>query len=292
MVKPLVHKKTGQLVEEVNAEAEEYLKRQPAYRFMKHFIASARYLNLWSTDQELELLSISDRFQALETRPDIRANIMNATTGMFTLAASTMPLALQVEILQGMIKNNVMTAGKLLDIIYDSAPIVYFEVSSFYGLWQSQKEKILKEKSDVARKFFTELLTSACACGWHWEVRYALRHAWHMYIPIEMREKADLIRLEQERKNQRVPFTAKQELEIITPEIIMQDLPLADFAPVLEMIEKRLGIGESEIIDHTLLEVFAGDEPPSSRPEPSSQKEIPRAHEQEDDPAPESSPKG
>jgi hypothetical protein len=264
MVKPLIHKDTSLPIEDLAAEAEKYQNRYPIFKFMWQFIHSARNLGIWNADQELGFLPITDRMQALQERSDIRAKILHEATGIFPNLATAMPTTVQIDLLNSALENNAVSTEKLLAIFEDSAPIVYFDMSLFWQLWKNRWKELEEAQNDILRPFFTDLLRTACDCGWHWNIRMALRHSWHVYIPIEMREKIDLLRLEQERKNPRTSFSSKYELEIITPDIIMQELPFHEFQPVLDMLEKKLGIGESEGINEDLLDELNNNIPPST----------------------------
>jgi len=175
----------------------------------------------------------------------------------------------------------------LLSKFRNLVPVVYFEVSIY---WQLTTSKLDTLSADDLRLLYARILGASLDSTLlsHWDVRMALRHAWHMYVPIEMREKADLIRLEQERKNPRIPFTAKQELQIVTPDIILQDLPSEEFQPLLQAIAKTLGIDSSDPSAKDSLDNLDLGDIPSPRPKSSSPPEPSQADGVH---APESSPK-
>jgi len=74
-----------------------------------------------------------------------------------------------------------------------------------------------------------------------WDVRTAIDpNVWQERIPLELRAMIDDARLKREKSRPREPYAARHELQIATPELIAQHIPLGDLLPVIHVAEQAL----------------------------------------------------
>jgi hypothetical protein len=74
-----------------------------------------------------------------------------------------------------------------------------------------------------------------------WEVRAAVdARVWQEHIPLDLRATIDEARLKREKARPREAYTARHELQIATPELIAQHLPLSDLLPVIQAAEQAM----------------------------------------------------
>jgi len=239
-IKPLVHNESSKTAEELAGEAEDYFARHPALQFLAAFLEHARQQKIWSAQEEFNVITVNERMLCLAQRPDLRGNITHHSTGLFLPIAQAMKFEDQVMLINAAAA---IEPERLLELFTPKISATYCDLHPLWSLFKDQKmELLLKTDLDAVKKIFAMFLEQSMAKNLlsHWDMRMALRHAWHLYIPIEMREKVDLLRLMHEHKNPRLPFTAKMEMEIITPDIILSELPLTEFFPVIEAIESAL----------------------------------------------------
>jgi hypothetical protein len=68
---------------------------------------------------------------------------------------------------------------------------------------------------------------------------------WQRYIPLDLRVAVDEARIKAERTRPREPYRARSEFSIVTPEIIAQHVPLAEFRPVIEAADAALALAQN-----------------------------------------------
>jgi hypothetical protein len=267
MTKPLIHTNTNLSDEELAKEAADYLAKSAPLQAMAQFLGRQREILLHTVSpeaaQEIDWLTLDEvrktfpattRMQALVSRPDIRQHITTELTGLRPKAARGKDPEFQAKLIDSAIDDGDIGLPEFESAFDPKDLVVYMDVSSFWKHFMNESlARIIEENTSREKEFFAFILNvflqnrnSLKPILTHLDVRSAIPgDTWQNRIPLEKRVAVDTARLEQERKSASRPFTAKQELEIVSLQVIVDSLDLTDMVPILQAAGSTMGFNES-----------------------------------------------
>jgi hypothetical protein len=267
---------TNSLIHTVNAsddtltkEAIDYLAKSAPLQAMAQILAKQREILLqaaaenatrelgWLTLAELrEAFTATTRMQSLESRPDIRQRITTELTGLRPKAARGKDPNFQASLIDSAIDDGDIELKEFESAFNPEEIVTYMDASSFWKHFMDESlSRIIEENTPREKEFVAFLLDvflqnrpNLKPILTHLDIRMALDgETWQQRIPLERRVAVDKARLEQERKSASRPFTAKQEIEIVTLAVLVDCLDLTDMVPILQAAGQAMGFQFTEL---------------------------------------------
>lgn len=311
---PLIHNNQDASDETLAKEAEEFLKKSATLQAMAAIIKQLRSILLEAAEEnperQLGWLTLAEyrkafpasmRMQALSSRPDIRQRITTELTGLRANAARSKDPEFQAGLIDATIDSGDIQLVEFEKAFNPDDLVVYMDTSLFWQYFMNESlARMIEENTAREKDFFAFLLGIFLLTRnplkpilTHLDVRRAIEGSvWQQRIPLELRVKVDAARLEQESKTTSRAFTAKQEIEIVTLEVIVESLDLSDLVPILQAAGKAMGFETTEketeadeLFDIADLEDSneEGSEPAASDAEQDSDKESNESEDEGDD---------
>jgi hypothetical protein len=285
MTTSLIHTNPDLSDEALAKEAEVHLAKSATLQAMVQILEKQRKMLLQSAKEDptrqLGWLTLAElrkafpatmRMQALSSRPDIRQRITTELTGLRPKASRGKNAEFQADLIDSTIDDGDIGLQEF-EIAFDLKDLVtYMDVSSFWKFFMDESlARIIEENSSKEKELFAFLLDAFLQSRdplkpilTHLDVRAAIQgEIWQQRIPLGKRVAVDTARLAQERKTTSQAFTAKQEIDIVTLEVIVE-LDLSDLVPILRAAGKAMDLegnpNESntvELIDEDDIEVLS-----------------------------------
>jgi len=263
MVEPLIHNDSDASDDVLTKEAETYLAKSAPLQAMAQILSKQRELLLeadadegaskleWITLTELrEAFPATTRMQAFKARPDIRQRITTKLTGLRPKAARSKDANFQASLIDSAIDDGDIDLAEFETAFDPTELVVYMDVSAYWKHFMDESlARIIAENTPREKNYFAFLLDvflqnrgSLKPILTHLDVRTAIQgETWQKRIPLDKHVAVDETRLEQERKTANKPFTAKQELEIVTLRVLVDSLDLTDLVPILHAAGEAMG---------------------------------------------------
>jgi len=273
-VNPLIHKNSESSDQELSKEASAYYSQHTPLQaqaelwikileLIKTPDANGKIDTLpwWNLQYTRNTFTVKQRMQALNQRPDIRQQVTTQLTGMKQKAARAMPADLQATLIDSAIDQGDISLLELEEAFDAQTWAVYIFQNTFWnalandGLIKIVEANTEREKQFIAYALDVFLKTRGSFGGQqlkpvltHLDVRLAIDpEIWIKRIPMTKRIEVDRARLDQERKNPRIPFTAQRELQIVGLDTIVQSIDLSDLVPVIRAAGESMGFADQTL---------------------------------------------
>jgi hypothetical protein len=234
--------------------AQAHLASSPHLQVMAELLAKLRASNFawWSSTFTRSQWRALPRMQWLAQRPDLRQRITSTLTGLPRKAARSKTPEFQAALIDAVVDHGDVTGAEFEEAFAPQDLVTYGPLAEMWAQfrqrmpWFDDTETnqrfigwllrvLLNERSTLDPAMMRKPILSA------WEVRAAIDpHVWQERIPTDLRAMVDDARLKREKARPREPYCARQELQIVTPELIAQHLPLAELLPVIHVAEQAL----------------------------------------------------
>ena len=242
---PLVH--AGPPDDETRRqEATDHLARWPALQVMADVLNALRGARVvwWAPVDLAARWPARVRLEWLEQRPDLRLAATRALTGLELRSGRDRSVAFQAELVEATIDPADVPArtADAFDardlVVYGPVKAMWDEVMSRVP-WGAEAPPPLVEAmlsailSDRGRP---PVLTA-------WQLRAAVDpRAWQAHVPARLRAAVDEARLHKELVDPSAPFTAREELAIVTPAVLAANLPLPALHPAFLAAGRTMGL--------------------------------------------------
>lgn len=255
---PLRHPETDTVDDEARQrDARTHLAGAPHLQVVAELVAKLRASSFpwWTPAFTRGQWSASQRMQWLEQRPDARQRITTALTGLPRKAARDKTPGFQASLIDTVLDHGDLNASDFEHAFAPQDVAVYGPASDVWTQfrarfpWEDDSPHhqklvgwllrvLLSERSSLDQDMLRKPILSA------WDVRHGIdSQVWQERIPLEIRAAVDDARAKHERARPREPFGARHELQIATPEIIVQTIPLSDLLPVVLIAERAMFLG-------------------------------------------------
>jgi hypothetical protein len=180
----------------------------------------------------------------LEQRPDLREALTQALTGLALRGARGRSVAFQAELIEATL-DPAETARRIADALDPRDLVVYGPVRE---LWDELMQRVPWDHE--APPPLVDALVAALVSDRGrpsllspWQLRAAVDpRAWQAHIPARLRATVDEARLHKELVDPAAPFTARDELAIVTPAVLAANLPLQALRPIFVAAGRVLGL--------------------------------------------------
>jgi hypothetical protein len=231
----------------------EQLAGDPGTQLIAEMYGKLRSMDLawWSPARLREYWPARDRMGWFADRPDVRQRLTIQLTGLAPRAARALKPAAQAELIDSVIESGDVTVHEF-EIAFEPSEMAIHAPSG--ELWREFRERmpweertpehkqvaawllgaLLADRGDVASEKRQSLLTPLY-------LRSAIdSRAWQEHLPLEIRAAVDSARLRREWESPGKAFEARQELELVTIERLVEFLPLVELKGVLDAAERAL----------------------------------------------------
>ncbi len=183
---------------------------------------------------------MAERLCWLEQRDDLREDIVRSMTGLTLREGRRRSPFFQAELIDA-IADPETDAQRLEDAFDPCDLVVYGPVNELWDEvigsipWASELPPLLVEKllSILVADRSTLLGTIRPPVLSAWQLRTSIDpRGWQAHLPARVRAAVDDLRLHKELVEPGVPFTAREELEIVTVGVLATSLPLPSLRPV------------------------------------------------------------
>lgn len=233
-------------------EATDHLTRWPALQVMAEALIALRAAGVswWAPGPSFGRWPVSDRLRWLEQRADLRESITQTLTGLALRDARRRSVAFQAELIEAMV-NPAVEAQRVEDAFDPRDLVVYGPTGELWDEmmkripWDAETspalvERLLKvllaEQSAVLGTTRPPVLSA-------WQLRTSIdTRAWQAHLPARVRAAVDEARLHQELVDPSVPFTARDELALVTPAVLASNLPLRALRPAFSAAARVMGL--------------------------------------------------
>ncbi len=255
--KTLSHSKKNLSDEELAKEAASFFGQNVYCQFQAEIFVEVRP---WLPSQDLNrLFPVIDVMKALSERPDLRQAMATTLAGTKPNRARIQDPEKQAKDIDESLASKDIGLDDIENAITPQTWSVYIFGDKFWQAFSKELlAKIVEANGEKEKKFISFFLDMALK-----ERRYETRELkpvlthldvveaidgtlWQQRIPIDKRVEVDKARRAQERKNPRLPFTAKQELTIVGIKTVVDSFDLTDFVDVVRAAGNALGFGEEE----------------------------------------------
>jgi hypothetical protein len=247
---PLVHTQ-GDDDEVLRREQQDHLARWPALQVMAEALTALRASGApwWASAQLVARWPVAERLAWLEQRPDRRAAIVGSLVGRELREPRRRTVAFQTELLDAVV-DPALDARRLDDAFDVRDLVTYGPVGE---MWDEAMRHIPWE-AEIAPPIVEQLLGILLADRSTlfavprppvlsaWKLRSAIDvRAWQLHLPARVRAAVDEARLHKELVDPVAPFTARDELAIVTPAVLASSLPLGALRGVFTAAARVLG---------------------------------------------------
>jgi hypothetical protein len=253
--KPFQHSDTGDVDDEtLERDARTHLARSPRLQVVAELLAKLRTCGFswWSATFTRSQWRPLPRMQWLVQRPDIRQRITSSLTGLPPKAARSKAPEFQAGLIDTVLDHGDISGATFEEAFSPQDLVIYGPVPEMWEKfrqrmpWGDETEAhrklvgwllgvLLSERSTLDPEMLRRPILSA------WDVRTAIdTRVWQDCVPIEVRAAVDEARLKREKLRPRESYSARHELQIATPDVLAEHIPLADLLPVLQVAEQAL----------------------------------------------------
>jgi hypothetical protein len=253
--KPFQHPDTLHADDEtLERDARAHLAKCPHLQVVAELVAKLRtsHFAWWSATFTRSQWRALPRMQWLIERPDLRQKITSSLTGLPRKAARSKTPEFQAALIDAVLDHGDVS-GIEFEQTFTAQDLVTYGPAS--EMWEQFRQRmpwgedneanqkfvgwllrvLLSEKSTLDPDMLRKPVLSA------WDVRTAIDpHVWQEKIPVELRASIDDARLKREKARPREPYCARHEIQIVTPELLAQYIPLGDLLPVIQAAEQAL----------------------------------------------------
>lgn len=258
MIEPLKHEEVAKKTDEaLRDEARAHLAKTPKLQIVAELLDKLRRLALpwWSPQRLRGAFPSPMRMGWFAERADLRQSITHELTGLAPKAARRLAPEAQASLIDAVIDCGDIECERF-EAAFDPKDLVVY--GPVVALWRQFRENMVWEAQtrphqDLAAWLIRIVLADKSDAGMArkplltpWEVRSAIDpKVWHTMLPLDVRVAIDEARLARERTLPREPFLARNELEIVTPEIMTSHIPLRELHRIFVVAEKALGFEPS-----------------------------------------------
>jgi hypothetical protein len=252
---PLVHASEAFDSEVLRKEATDHLARWPTLQVMAELLIDLRAAGVswWAPGRLCERWPVGERLKWLDQRADLREEIVRSMTGLALREARRRSVPFQAELIDA-VADPAVDAQRLEEAFDPRDLAVYGPVHDFWDEvvgsipWDAELppalvERLLKillaDRSLVLGTTRPPILTP-------WRLRTAIdMRAWQAHLPSRIRAAVDEARLHKELVDPGVPFSAQDELEVVTLGVIATSLPLRALRPAFSAAARIMGLERS-----------------------------------------------
>jgi hypothetical protein len=242
-------------------EATDHLARWPALQVMADVLMTLRASAVpwWAPTHLGARWPVAERLRWLEQRPDLREGIARSLTGVALRPGHGGSVAFQAELLDACM-DATADASRVEDAFDPRDAVVYGPTGELWDEllaripWETEAPPALVEKLLAAfiaeRSERLDLARPALLSPW--QLRAAIdTRAWQAHLPARVRAAVDEARLHKELVDPTAPFTARDELAIVTPSVLAASLPLISLRPVFAAAGRVLGLERAPAPAHS-----------------------------------------
>jgi hypothetical protein len=249
---PLLHTKDGGDGDALGQEAKDHLARWPALQVMAEVLIELRAARVswWDPVHLRARFPLADRLRWLEQRPDLREKIAGSLTKLTLREARSRTTSFQAELIDATL-DPVGDAQRLEDafdpcdlVVYGPAGELWDEVVGCIP-WSTELQPALVERllASLLAERSAPLGTTRSPLVSPWQLRTAVdTRAWQSHLPARVRAAVDDARLHKELVEPGAPFSARDEIEIVTVGVLAASLPLRALRPVFEAATRVMGL--------------------------------------------------
>lgn len=261
--KPFQHPDTVHADDEtLERDARAHLAKSPHLQVIAELLAKLRggHFAWWSPTFTRSQWRALPRMQWLAERPDLRQKITSRLTGLPRKAARSKTPEFQAALIDAVLDQGDISGIEFEETFSPQDLVTYGPAAE---MWQQFRERmpwgednetnqtfvgwllkvLLNEKSTLDPDMLRRPILTA------WDVRTAIDpHVWQERIPTEVRAMIDDARLKREKSRPREPYTARHELQVVTPELIARHIPLGDLLPVIHVAEQLLFVPQETAV--------------------------------------------
>jgi hypothetical protein len=249
---PLVHIDPAASDEVRRKEAADHLARWPALQLLGEILVVLRAAGVswWAPGALCARWPLSERLRWLEQRPDVRDEVTKALAGVALRDGRRRTAAFQAELIEARV--DVAADAARLEEAFDPRDLVVYGPAR--ALW-GEVMACIPWDGEVSTVLLERLLTALLADRTHprdagrasiltpWQVRNSIdTRSWQAHVPLRLRAAVDDARLHKELVDPAAPFTARDEMAIVTPAILAANLPLRALRPVFVAAERVMGL--------------------------------------------------
>lgn len=259
MYQPLRHEDAeNKSDEQLAAEAEACLASDKSRQFSVTLVNTAFAPGFtWLTyDMQRDGYPALERIPDLEQRKDLRQIVVTSLTGMLKNMARRRAIKDQAELLDASIQDGDRTVNHFVEAFLPEVTAVYGRMPKLWKLFMNNfpwlREKDPRNENDPEYGALVGVLTNLAMAlikdrGVLGQIMTDLRlrmlvdeHDWQTMVPLERRIAVAKAKNEQELTTPDKPFTARQEIEIVTLQVIFENIPFHRLKPIFEEAEKLL----------------------------------------------------
>jgi hypothetical protein len=251
---PLLHANQACDADVLREEAKDHFARWPALQAVAEILTVLRGADVswWEPVQLCERWPVGERLHWLEQRADIREEISRSLTGIALRAGRRRSVSFQAELIEAM-ADPVLDARRVEEAFDPRDLVVYGPVNELWdeimasipwdaelrpALIEQLLEILLADRSTVLgpTTMRPPILSPLL-------LRTAVdTRAWQAHLPARLRAAVDDARLHRELVDPGAPFTARDELEIVTVGGLAASLPLRALRPVFSAAARLMGL--------------------------------------------------
>jgi len=247
---PLIHRAQEETDDvTLRREAELHLEQHVGLQVVAELLVHLRKRQLpwWSAEDLRAAFGARERLLWLRDRPDLRAHVVATLTQLPLRAARKKSPQLQAELVEAFLEDGDVSARQFEEAFDPFDLVVYGPATEFFRRVRERMPLEDPETAGIVGALLASALADRSARGLRrtpllsaWEVRAAIPTAvWQTRIPLALRAAVDEARLARERAGE--VFTSKQELALVTPDAIVQHVPMAELVGVLDLVQRALG---------------------------------------------------
>ena len=249
---PLVHAGEGADADALHREAADHLARWPALQVMAEVLNLLRGAGVswWAAEALCARWPIGERLRWLEQRWDLREQITRSLTTVTLRDPRRRSVTFQAELIEATVDPAV--DAQRVEEAFDPRDIVVY--GPVVELWDEVVRRIPWD-GEMRPALFEQLIAlllaeRSAALGMTrppilspWQLRTAIdTRAWQAHVPARVRAAVDEARLHKELVSPGAPFTARDELAIVTPSVLAANLPLRALKPVFSAAARVMGL--------------------------------------------------
>jgi len=233
-------------------EASKFLASHTHLRFLILLKMTLRALALpwWSAVTLLNKFPVGVRMGWFADRPDIRQQITTKITGLMPLIARKLSPAQQTDLIMAALQEGGATHDDIEAAFGVEDLVVYGDAPAFWALfceqmqWSATDDKHKKFAAGLIRDLMSLAILTAL------QVLKGIDRAVYLAkLPVEIHVAIAEERIKLEELDPTRPFLAADELEIATPEVLTEYIPLEEFLPLFGEAKKALGFEPEEVAE-------------------------------------------
>jgi hypothetical protein len=240
--------------ETLERDARTHLAKTPHLQVVAELVAKLRTSSFswWSATFTRSHWRALPRMQWFAQRPDIRQRVTSSLTGLPCKAARSKTPEFQAGLIDAVLDHGDISGATFEEAFSPQDLVIYGPAAEIWAQfrqrlpWGDHTEAhqkfigwllcvLLSERSTLDPDMLRKPILTA------WDVRTAIDpQVWQDRVPLDVRAAIDEARLKREKARPREPFSARHELQIATPELLAEHIPLGDLLPVLQAAEQAL----------------------------------------------------